>query len=77
MRGSLVTTGNHCIVIIAKKAPTPSIPTCGATREISHSSLSSNHWHLSICQLVVIKCPQRAGYCAKVGNTVITSCLCG
>lgn len=72
----LVTTGSHCVAVTARKAPTPSTQACWATGEITRSSLSSNLWHLSICQLVVIKCPQRAGCCVEWGNTVRTSCLC-
>lgn len=73
----LVTTGSHCVAVTAEEAPTPSTPAYWAIGEIAHSSLSPSHWYLSICQLVVIKCPQRAGCCVKLSNTVRTSCLCG
>lgn len=73
----LVTTWRHCVAVTAEEAPTPSTPAYWAIGEIAHLSLSSNHWYLSICQLVVIKCPQRVGCCVKLSNTVRTSCLCG
>lgn len=71
-----VTTRSHCVAVPAEEVPSQATPVCWATREITHPSLFPNHWHLSICQLVVIKCSQRAGCCIKLGNAVRTSCLC-